>query len=747
MNAAIIPQQYQDIQSDHLRPSTVQPRKRFNEFKLTELAKSIQAQGILQPILVRPLEVVDSVQYFEIVAGERRWRAGRMAGQVMLPCRVKAMTDVEAIEIAVIENDQREDLHPLEQAGGYAQLLKAYGHEHATQQNVDELAIKIGKSKGFVYARLKLLELIPDAQDLFYDGTMNASVALRFARMTHTAQGKLLKRWLELSQPGEPLSVIKTEKLIQKEFMLRLDKAPFPVADVTLVPAAGACGACPKRTGCAPDFFDDVEEQDTCTDVACFDTKSAAQGQRRKDAARAQGLEVFEGDTARTLLKFGENSAQLGGEYVYMDEPLEALTGSTTPVAKLLGTHLAPSALFEHPREKTLREIVHVVKATNTLREQGLLIKPPTSSPAARPSPAPSGTSKAGKIERPEREPAASTGPTTPAGEEFVKANQFHENWRVATFREYHRGLHGIGYGMPSVVHRMVALELALTMLDDADSMALMAELWGWTLPAWPLGGLRGTMGPILAEMNDDELDLLIAELVVLPDLWCTPAEIDAWKPGTSMLEIAASSPELEVDVPKLIAKAKKAVYGKPKAPKKAAGAKTQSTPRISLPPAGDDKGAPANVAGKPDHEEDTSQQAQGPEGDDGDVVLATFAAAGQRGEEQQAQGPGDDDGAEASINDASGTTSAVAGAEAQRVSAWPFPLTDTKFCTEHWSGQKVRLKATKAIGEVRDVVDGIFKIAVPSKSDPARDDHHQLAMSEFIVLPGQVHPVTGERA
>lgn len=136
-----------------IRPSP-NNRKRFIESALQELAASIRSVGIAQPILIRPVTPTEAApESFEIVAGERRWRASGIAELDELPTMVREMTDLEADRIRILENLQREDPHPLEEAEGYEQLMLQHGY------NADQLADEIKKSRSYVYGRLKLCAL------------------------------------------------------------------------------------------------------------------------------------------------------------------------------------------------------------------------------------------------------------------------------------------------------------------------------------------------------------------------------------------------------------------------------------------------------------------------------------------------------------------------------------------------------------------------------------------------------------
>jgi len=304
-----------------IRPSQTNPRKHFDPVALCELSDSIKQHGVLQPILVRhasmsPEEArrAESPSY-EIVAGERRWRAAKAAGLEWIDVKIADLSDREALELQIIENLQRADLHPLEEADGYRQMMRTHGY------SAEEVAEKIGKSKAYVYGRLKLSDLGSDARDAFLSCRITASVALLVARVaTHQLQARLIH---ELLPPGqteaESVTVRHVQYRIRTGYMLDLYKAPFPPDDPALLPAAGSCYGCPKRTGNQPEIFDDPSESDICTDLDCFALKKKAHLERLADAGRANGMEVIYGDAAKKIAPNGPRHTLVGDDYVDVD--------------------------------------------------------------------------------------------------------------------------------------------------------------------------------------------------------------------------------------------------------------------------------------------------------------------------------------------------------------------------------------------------------------------------------------------
>jgi len=189
-----------EIRVSDIRPNKYQPRRDFPAEKLEELARSISLHGVLQPIVVR-----DIIGGYELVAGERRWRACKMAGLETIPAIVRPFSDNEMMEIALIENLQREDLNPLEEATAYRQLLDEFG---LTQE---ELSQRIGKSRSHIANILRLLQLPPEIQESVSRGTISMGHARALLGLEKKAQQ--LEAWRQVVEKG--LSVRETEALVQ----------------------------------------------------------------------------------------------------------------------------------------------------------------------------------------------------------------------------------------------------------------------------------------------------------------------------------------------------------------------------------------------------------------------------------------------------------------------------------------------------------------------------------------------------
>jgi ParB family chromosome partitioning protein len=157
----------QELSLDLIEPNPNQPRVHFDEEALAELADSIKELGVIQPIIVRPI----AGGRYQLIAGERRWRASRRAGRNTIPAIVRPVNELTSVEQALVENLQREDLTPLEEASAYQQLIEEFGYTH------DQLSARVGKSRPAVTNSLRLLELPPGIQQLLADGRLRAGHA------------------------------------------------------------------------------------------------------------------------------------------------------------------------------------------------------------------------------------------------------------------------------------------------------------------------------------------------------------------------------------------------------------------------------------------------------------------------------------------------------------------------------------------------------------------------------------------
>jgi ParB family chromosome partitioning protein len=271
--------EYRNLPLNVLTESTTNPRRIFEDAALKELAESIRVQGVLSPLLVRPL----TGQSFEIVAGARRYRAAQMAEAATVPVRIVNLTDAEAMEAALIENLQRRDVHPLEEAQGFHALLNL----EEPKYSIEQIGAKVGKAPAYVASRARLTELIPAVVEAFYAEEICVGHALLLAKLQPAQQEAALNNCFreEWSGAGRKakrivLPVRHLQHWIEQNVLLLLKQAPFNKRDAQLLPAAGSCVECPKRTGHNKLLFADVRE-DACTDPTCYAAKLEAHVQKQ----------------------------------------------------------------------------------------------------------------------------------------------------------------------------------------------------------------------------------------------------------------------------------------------------------------------------------------------------------------------------------------------------------------------------------------------------------------------------------
>ncbi|MEY5100259.1 MAG: hypothetical protein RJA36_2978, partial [Pseudomonadota bacterium] len=409
------------IPIEQLHESTANPRRTYSG--IDELAASIRAEGrIHEPLLVRPriTNVLrpDEHDGFELVFGHRRLRAAEEAGLATVPCMVRAMSDVEAASARAAENLQREDLHPIEEAEGFKALLDV------GNLNADQLADKLGKSRSFVYGRLKLLQACPEVRKACAEGKIGSEVALLIARLrTDKLQAKALGyirgKYIDMGDGGAK-SFRQIRQLLNEHFALELKGALFDTTDAQLLPDVGPCTTCPKRAGNAPEYADIAAQKadgrtyanfdgdkawldrvrhggaDVCTDPDCFDAKKRAHLRNQAAALEAKGKTVVAGNAARAAvgadgtvkgayIALKDVKAQLGkplkhvtnakGEHFKMPMPAVVLiqdprTGKTVEAVKREDAKLAGAKVPEPAKKADSWAEQQQAQATRHARER-----------------------------------------------------------------------------------------------------------------------------------------------------------------------------------------------------------------------------------------------------------------------------------------------------------------------------------------------------------------------------------------
>lgn len=360
-----------------LHESPFNPRKHFSDAALAELAEDIKAQGILSPLLVRPrvppLSAGDEAAGvgYELAYGHRRLRAAELAGLDAAPCIVRSMSDVEVKRAQISENLQREDVHPIEEAEGYQALIDEHG------ETADTIAAQTGKSRSYIYGRLKLLQACPRVRSACLDGSISTEVALLIARLhrdklQEKALARIEAQHLDLEDGGAK-SYRQIRELLREHFTLGINRAMFDPADATLLPGAGACTACPKLSGNAPEYADLTQpgknmdggnrpgDPALCTDPDCFDLKKKTHLRAQADALQAKGIAVIDGNKARAAIDARGN---IKGGYVALKDVKAAI--------KKTGAKI-DTVLIQDPRTGKTHEAVKTEQA----KQAGLQLAEP----------------------------------------------------------------------------------------------------------------------------------------------------------------------------------------------------------------------------------------------------------------------------------------------------------------------------------------------------------------------------------
>lgn len=432
---------YQLIALADITPSKTNPRRHFDKAKLKDLAASVKAHGVLEPILVRPQPgTAIGAGKFEIIAGERRYRASKLAELFEIPVIVKHLNDEQTLELQVIENVQRDDLHPLEEAQGYGDLVKIFKH---TQ---DDIAAKVGKSKSYIAQRMKLLDLVPSARKLFLEGKLTASTALIVARIADPQRQAEAAKEVATGQ-GWAMSTAEARRHIADRYLLDLSKAPFDTKDAALA-ECGACTACPKRTGNQTALFEDIAKGDHCLDSSCYQAKATAHSSRLIAAAEKNGQRVITGKAAKALLQSPYGDYLSGNEFDRLDDETYA-GGKYTKISSIVGKDYRPT-LIVHPHcPGHVVEVVPKADLAKAAKEKGLKLGYGNSSSISS-SPAQKEANRKARIERETRKRIFEATRDASAGGDQLPTEQL----RIVVARVWDRWWHDhkkplVGYWTP----------------------------------------------------------------------------------------------------------------------------------------------------------------------------------------------------------------------------------------------------------------------------------------------------------
>jgi ParB/RepB/Spo0J family partition protein len=267
---------------------------------LDELVESVKRIGILQSPIVRP-----NGNRFELVAGYRRVAAAKQAGLTELAVDVRTLTDAQVVEVQLVENIQRQTLDPLDEADGFDRLHKEFGHSTAT------IAARVGKSIRWVQTHMQLTKLCSEGRRALADRKIVVEIAMTIANIpSQKLQAEAVEKvTTPIGLEKERMSARAAKDFLRENYTTELRGAPFNTKDALLVPEAGACTACPKRSGANPDLFgDDFKRADICTDVVCFKGKKQAAWEEHEAKAKAEGKKVLSLTEGAKIFRHGTPS-------------------------------------------------------------------------------------------------------------------------------------------------------------------------------------------------------------------------------------------------------------------------------------------------------------------------------------------------------------------------------------------------------------------------------------------------------
>jgi ParB/RepB/Spo0J family partition protein len=373
--------------------SPYQPPGR-SERGIDELVASMDApegastRGQTTPLLVRLLD--DGT--YRIVGGHRRRRALERRGATHALCIARQMTDSEERELALVDNVQRADLSALEEADELGRMRDELGY------SPERIAGRIGKSSAHVYSRLALLRLAPACREALAAGRIPLGAATGRLSLSTVGEAEQLTALEDILAPWrrDEISISEVRRIVGK-YHLRLATSGIPLDDATLVPAAGACAKCPKRSGAQLQLLGEAEPDERCTDAACFKTKQEAVWARTKKTAKADGVRLVEGAEAKKLYPYNGESLDWGqrtklvdldAEYPHDPQPdiedeEDGEDEDATPEprdetprrtwAEALGAAAKPEALVK-TEYGTVRRLMTVEAAGKAMKAAGLTI-------------------------------------------------------------------------------------------------------------------------------------------------------------------------------------------------------------------------------------------------------------------------------------------------------------------------------------------------------------------------------------
>lgn len=336
------PAELQYLALNLLVDSKTNPRHIYNKEAMETLRRSVEQHGILQPVLVRSRA---SGGGFEVIAGSRRVAIARELKLKEIPAAVQDLSDDQVIDVQLVENIQRESLHPLEEA-------EAFGRYRAAGLKSIDIARKVQRSASWVDKRLALNDLIPPLKELFRNGKIGLGAAQEFARIHDQETQKRAFEKIGKRIDEEDIADLREE--IVADHLYRISRAPFDTKKENVVPGVCACTDCPFRFGNHADQGA-KEIGDACGDPSCYDAKADAEWDRRLDAHLAKGGEVLDDKEVEEVFA-SQDGLAWGTPYLELSDYANGYSG--TKVGELVKQHGIPTYLARSAATKRIYEIV-----------------------------------------------------------------------------------------------------------------------------------------------------------------------------------------------------------------------------------------------------------------------------------------------------------------------------------------------------------------------------------------------------
>lgn len=303
-----------------LHPGVAQYRTFFDPKKIDELAASMKLLGQLDPLHVRKR----AKGGYELVGGERRWRAAKIAGIAKLECELHDYTDQQAREAAIGMNLHNEKPTPLEECDAFVALQERCGY------TVEQIAARVHHPIGYVYERIALRELCEAARKAMADGTIGLGVARLVSRVRpEKSQTECVKEILRDRRGDAPITISDARRIVEGGYMLRLVSAPFDIRDPKLT-SAGSCETCPNNSETQGSLFpNQVDEHAQCTNRPCWDRKVRQHGLNLVATAKERGKRMLPSAEVKELLPYGPSSGVHSREYIQLDQAVGSKTWRT----------------------------------------------------------------------------------------------------------------------------------------------------------------------------------------------------------------------------------------------------------------------------------------------------------------------------------------------------------------------------------------------------------------------------------